>query len=336
MRADRRAIVTGGAGFIGSHTVDALLADGWEVVVIDDLSTGDAHNVADQASLEVVDISDRKAIDRVIDITKPSAIFHLAAQSSVTRSVADPERDCEVNVHGTLNVLDAATRHDASVVFTSTGGALYGNRAPIPTPEEASPRPISPYGASKWAGEAYIVTWREATGLLHSVCRLGNVYGPRQSPLGEAGVVAIFAHHLWSGKTPKIYGFGKPTRDYVHVHDVARALLAAFDKGGTFNISTGVETDVMQIFDGVQEAAGTSLQPQLVALRPGELERSCMDPTCAREQLGWRAGIGLREGLKNSYRALVEEFESETASDARGACSPHGRARAPSTREERG
>jgi UDP-glucose 4-epimerase len=316
-RSDRSAIVTGGAGFIGSHTVDALLAEGWRAVVVDDLSTGDAGNVPNPADLEVVDISDRKALDRVIDRAKPSAIFHLAAQSSVTRSVADPERDCEVNVHGTLNVLDAASRHEASVVFTSTGGALYGDRAPIPTPEEAPPRPISPYGASKWAGEAYVVTWREATGLLHSVCRLGNVYGPRQSPHGEAGVVAIFTHNLWSGNAPLLYGYGKPTRDYVHVHDVAGALLAARGKGGTFNISTGVETDVTQIFDAIQEVAGTSLQPQLVELRPGELARSCMDPARAREGLGWQARIGLREGVRDTYKALVQRFEVDGATNAR-------------------
>jgi UDP-glucose 4-epimerase len=318
------AVVTGGAGFIGSHVVDALLADGWRVTVIDDLSTGDARNVAEQADLQVVDISDRKALNLVIDKAKPAAILHLAAQSSVTRSVADPERDCEINVHGTLNVLDAATRHGASVVFSSTGGALYGNQAPLPTPEQTAPRPISPYGASKWAGEAYLITWREATGLPHSVCRFGNVYGPGQSPHGEAGVVAIFTHRLWRGEAPTLFGFGKPTRDYVHVQDVAGAMLAALGQGGTFNVSTGVETDVTQIFEGLQHAAETSVEPQLAALRPGELERSCMDPTRAREQLGWRARVGLPEGLRETYRALVDQFESELgagtsdASPARG------------------
>jgi UDP-glucose 4-epimerase len=314
--SNNSAVVTGGAGFIGSHTVDALLADGWEVVVIDDLSTGDAANVPDQASLEVVDISDRKALDRVVDQAKPSAVFHLGAQSSVTRSVADPERDCEINVRGTLNVLDAASRHGASVVFTSTGGALYGNRAPIPTPEDTPPAPISPYGASKWAGEAYINTWREAAGLPHAICRLGNVYGPRQSPHGEAGVVAIFSHQLWSGSTPKLYGFGKPSRDYVHVLDVARALVSARGKGGTFNISTGIETDAARIFHELQRAAGTSVQPELAPLRVGELERSCMKSTRAREQLGWQAEIGLEYGLRETYLLLVQAFESESTSEA--------------------
>jgi UDP-glucose 4-epimerase len=200
------AVVTGGAGFIGSHVVDALIDDGASVVVIDDLSAGSSDNLADEATLEVVDISDRAALDRVIDAARPSVIHHLGAQASVTVSVSDPERDCDVNVHGTLNVLLAATRHGAPMVFTSTGGALYGNHAPIPTSEDSPPAPISPYGASKWAAEAYVNTWREATGLPHTICRLGNVYGPRQSPHGEAGVVAIFSHLLWRGRTPKVYG----------------------------------------------------------------------------------------------------------------------------------
>jgi UDP-glucose 4-epimerase len=316
LKPNTTAIVTGGAGFIGSHVVDALIGDGASVVVIDDLSTGERERVADEAAIEVVDITDRPALDDVFDRARPSAVFHLAAQSSVTVSVADPHRDCTINVLGTLNVLEAANRHDATVVFTSTGGALYGDRAPIPTSEDAVPAPISPYGASKWAGEAYVVTWREAGWLPHAVCRLGNVYGPRQSPHGEAGVVAIFSHDLWRGEAPHLYGFGKPTRDYVHVHDVARALLAAVGSAGTFNISSGVETDVWGIFNALQEAAGTALHPTLMPLRSGELERSCMDPTLAVEKLGWRAEIDLRTGLHRTYHALVEEFESEREREA--------------------
>jgi UDP-glucose 4-epimerase len=304
------AVVTGGAGFIGSHVVDALLGDGHSVVVVDDLSTGNARRVADEASLEVVDITDKEALDRTIDAARPFAIIHLAAQSSVTRSVADPQRDAEINVVGTLNVVEAARRHQAPVVFTSTGGALYGNRAQIPTIEDALPAPISPYGASKWAGEAYVVTWREADEIPHSVCRLGNVYGPRQSPHGEAGVVAIFSNRLWRGEPPVLYGFGKPTRDYVHVHDVASALIAAVGKGGTFNISTGVETAVVDILSLLQEAAGTSLSPELAPLRPGELERSCMDPGRAARELAWNAKVDLHQGLRSTFRALVEEFTS--------------------------
>jgi UDP-glucose 4-epimerase len=309
----RSALVTGGAGFIGSHVVDLCREQGYEVVAIDDLSTGSERNLAAEVDLEVLDISQARALDRVVDRVRPAIILHLAAQSSVTVSVANPARDCVVNVLGTLNVLLAATRHRAPVVFTSTGGALYGDRAPIPTSEETPPAPISPYGASKWAGEAYVNTWREATGVPHAVCRLGNVYGPRQSPHGEAGVVAIFSHLLWQGKPPKLYGFGEATRDYVHVHDVARALLAAAGSGDTFNISTGRETDVTTIFETLQRAAGTSVTPQLEPLRPGELERSCMDPRRAHEKLGWRAEIELEDGLLDTYRALTQAFEAERA-----------------------
>jgi UDP-glucose 4-epimerase len=312
-KAQRPAVVTGGAGFIGSHTADALLANGVPVVVIDDLSTGSEGNVPDSAHLEVVDISDRRTLDRVVDAVRPSAIFHLAAQSSVTRSVADPERDCEVNVRGTLNVLVAASRHGAGVVFTSTGGALYGNRAPVPTPEDTPPAPISPYGASKWAGEAYVTTWREATGIPHSVCRLGNVYGPRQDPHGEAGVVAILSHHLWSASKPTLYGFGRATRDYVYVRDVAQALIAALGTGDTFNVSTGTETPVMEIFAALQDVAGTQIAPELSPLRPGELERSCMDPSRAMKKLSWQPETVLTEGLRATYRAMAADFESSRA-----------------------
>lgn len=308
------AVVTGGAGFIGSHVLEALTAAGWEAVVLDDLSTGDPRHVPDEASLEVVDISNRDLLDRTVDAARPSVIFHLAAQASVTRSVADPTRDCLVNVLGTLNVLEAATRHGAQVIFTSTGGALYGNAAPIPTSEEFIPAPQSPYGASKWAAEAYVVTWREAHGIPHTVCRLGNVYGPRQNPHGEAGVVAIFSHRLWLGEQATLFGFGRPTRDYVHVHDVARALLASVGIVGTFNIATGIETDVAQLYQALQDAAGTALEPELAPLRPGELERSCLDPSRAAHRLGWRAEVDLRDGLQQTYCAMLEQFEADALS----------------------
>ena len=306
--SDGCAIVTGGAGFIGSHVVDALLADGWRVVVVDDLSTGDADHVAGAATLEVVDITDRGALDSVVDAARPQAIFHLAAQASVTRSVADPGHDLEVNVRGTLNVLEGAARHGARVVFTSTGGALFGNEAALPATEDTPPAPISPYGASKLAAEAYVTTWGAARGIPHAVCRLANVYGPRQNPHGEAGVVAIFSHQLSHGEVPTLFGFGKPTRDYVHVHDVARAHLAALGRAGVYNVSTGVETPVSRLFEVLQAAAEVAVEPELAPLREGELERSCLDSSRAREQLGWRAEIALEEGLPSTYRALVGEF----------------------------
>ena len=303
-----RAIVTGGAGFIGSHVVDALLAEGREVVVIDDLSAGLAERVAPAAELRQIDIVDFAALQQAFEEIQPQAVFHLAAQASVVASLQDPGRDCEVNVRGTLNVVEAAGRCGAPVVFTSTGGALYGDAAPRPTRETWIPAPLSPYGASKWAAEAYVNTWSLSSGIPHAVCRLGNVYGPRQSPHGEAGVVAIFAEHIHSGRAPKLYGHGKPTRDYVYVSDVVAALMAASGKSGTYNIATGVETDVMGIWSGLGEVAQTEITPELADLRPGELQHSCLDTSHTAAELGWRAEVPIAEGLGLTYRSLVEEF----------------------------
>jgi UDP-glucose 4-epimerase len=304
-----RAIVTGGAGFIGSHVVDALLADGYEVTVIDDLSSGDAARVAGAAELQELDIVDLPALEAVVSDVQPRAIFHLAAQASVVVSVENPGRDCEVNVKGTLNVVAAAGRCGAPVVFTSTGGALYGDAAPMPTGEDRIPAPLSPYGASKWAAEAYVKTWSLSSGIPHAVCRLGNVYGPRQSPHGEAGVVAIFAHHLHTGRAPRLYGHGSPTRDYVYVGDVVSALLSASGRSGTYNIATGVETNVASVWRELSSAAGKQIEPELADLRPGELTHSCLDIGLAERELGWRPEVPIAQGLRLTYEALVEEFE---------------------------
>jgi UDP-glucose 4-epimerase len=303
-----RALVTGGAGFIGSHVVDSLLADGVAVTVVDDLSSGNPDRVAPEADLEPFSIVDRPRLDALLDSFRPEAIFHLGAQSSVTVSVADPSRDCSVNVQGTLNVLEAGKRHGAPLVFTSTGGALYGNEAKIPTPETSIPAPQAPYGASKWAAEAYINTWAQATGIPHSICRLGNVYGPRQSPYGEAGVVSIFALHIHEGRTPRMFGNGAPTRDYIHVLDVVRAMRAASGHRGTFNVATGVENDVRTLWEILKAESGTEIEPELAPLREGELERSCMDPARARDELGFEAEVAFADGLRATYRALIEEF----------------------------
>ena len=310
---DRCAIVTGGAGFIGSHVVDALLAEEWRVVVVDDLSAGEVRRVAAEATLEVVDITDRGALDAVIDAARPAAIFHLAAQASVTRSVADPERDCEINVRGTLNVLDAATRHGAPIVFTSTGGALYGDRAPLPTGEDVPPAPISPYGASKWAAEAYVTTWRESTGIPHAVCRLANVYGPRQNPHGEAGVVAVFSHCLWRSAAPTL----------VRIREADARLRACTRRraGAPRGRRRGRG---IQRFDGRRDhrlprfriAASSGWQDrrrQAGAAAGRRVGTQLHRPEPGHERLGWRAGTGAEEGLATTYRALATEFELDDA-----------------------
>jgi UDP-glucose 4-epimerase len=307
-----RAIVTGGAGFIGSHVADALLADGCAVTVVDDLSSGVAERVPDGAELRVLDIVDRAALQTVFDEVGPDTVYHLAAQASVVASVEDPGRDCEVNVLGTLNVLEQAGRAAAPVVFTSTGGALYGDAAPRPTTEDRIPAPLSPYGASKWAAEAYVRTWALSSGIPHAVCRLGNVYGPRQSPHGEAGVVAIFTGHIYEHRTPKLYGRGKPTRDYIYVSDVVAGLKAACGSAGVYNIGTGQETDVITIWRTLTATAGVEIEPELADLRPGELQHSCLDISHAERELGWRPQVPIEEGLALTYRALIDEFEQRS------------------------
>jgi UDP-glucose 4-epimerase len=304
-----RAIVTGGAGFIGSHLVDRLVADGHAVTVIDDLSSGRRELVNPQAELHELDIVDAEAVRALAVEVQPQTIFHLAAQASVVVSVQDPTRDCAVNVQGTLGVVRAAEDCGASVVYTSTGGALYGDSAPMPTGEDQIPAPLSPYGASKWAGEAYVQTWSLSTGTPHAICRLGNVYGPRQSPHGEAGVVAIFSGHLHDGRSPRLYGHGKPTRDYIFVGDVVDALVTAVGHAGTFNIATEAETDVATVWKRLSEVAGVEIEPELADLRPGELQRSCLAVGRAERDLNWRHSVTLADGLAQTYRALVEELD---------------------------
>ena len=307
------AIVTGGAGFIGSHVVDALLEDGYAVTVIDDLSTGDAARVNPRADLRTIDVVDLPALKAVVEEVRPRTIFHLAAQASVVASVEDPGRDCEVNVMGTLNVLEVAGSCEAP------GGVHLDRRSPLrrrcadADARGQNSRPALAVGASKWAAEAYVNTWSLSSGIPHAVCRLGNVYGPRQSPHGEAGVVAIFAHHLYTDKAPRLYGRGTPTRDYVYVGDVVSALLSASGRSGTYNIATGVETDVSTVWEELSRAAGKDIKPELADLRPGELTHSCLDARLAERELGWRAEMPIADGLRITYASLVEEFERREA-----------------------
>jgi UDP-glucose 4-epimerase len=295
-------VVTGGAGFIGSNLVDALVARGEHVLVLDDLSSGRASNLeGSRADLHELDITDAAALGAAVAEAKPQAIFHLAAQIDVRRSVADPAFDARVNIGGTINVLAAARAAGVErVVFASTGGALYGNAETVPTPEDAPIAPLAPYGQAKYAAEGYLRLFADTFGLSTISMRLANVFGPRQDPAGEAGVVAIFCGLKLSGGTPTVYGDGRQTRDFVFVGDVVDALIAAAesDRTGAYNVGTGQETSVLDLIaalelDGYEEAPA----------RTGEAQRSAVDPTKAERDLGWTAKISLREGLRETLTA---------------------------------
>jgi UDP-glucose 4-epimerase len=295
-----RAIVTGGAGFIGSHVADGLLARGDTVVVVDDLSSGRRDRVPAGADLREIDIRDAAALRELARSFEPGAWFHLAAQADVRMSVADPGHDADVNVRGTAEVLEAARVTGARVVFSSTGGAIYGEVDRIPSPEETACAAMAPYGISKLCGEHYAELYNRLYGMRHVTLRYGNVYGPRQDPHGEAGVVAIFFGKLVSGETPLVFGDGLQTRDYVYVGDVVRANLAALDYAGpetVFNIGTGEETNVLDLLRACQAAAGTDIPLEHRPSRLGELSRSALDCSRAERELHWRAEVGLAEGL---------------------------------------
>jgi UDP-glucose 4-epimerase len=304
-----RALVTGGAGFIGSHIVDALLDRGDEVTVVDDLSTGRRKNVdgaiARGAGFDEVDIRDAERVKSVVTGARPDIVFHLAAQIDVRKSIDDPAWDASINVGGTINLLEAA-RHAGvkRVVNTSTGGAIYGDADIMPTPETAQPRPMAAYGQSKFCAEAYCGWYERLYGLSAVTLRYGNVYGPRQDPAGEAGVIAIFCGLALSGGRPVIFGDGRQTRDYVYVADIVAANLAAAahpEAHGAYNIGTGTEASVVQVVAALREAAGLAddeFEPEYVAARPGEVQRSSLDVTRARAELGFTADTDLLSGLK--------------------------------------
>jgi UDP-glucose 4-epimerase len=306
-----RAIVTGGAGFIGSNLVDALVARGDRVTVIDDLSTGRRHNLDDAiergARLCVLDIRSAAELAGVIGEEAPDAIFHLGAQIDVRRSISDPAWDAAINVEGTINVLEGARVHGvARVVNSSTGGAIYGDAETIPSSEQTPPLPEAAYGQSKFAAEGYLGLYERLYGVSSVTLRYGNVYGPRQDPLGEAGVIAIFCGKLEAGERPTIYGDGLQTRDYVYVGDVVAANLAAVEAPvrGPINIGTGVETNVLELVAILRELAGAErIEPQFAPARLGELPRSCLDISRARDTLGWAPTIAIREGLRLTLEA---------------------------------
>ena len=295
-----RALVTGGAGFIGSHVVDALLARGDEVAVLDNLATGTRENLSGGATLFEGDI--RTDAGDACAAARPEVVFHLAAQADVGTSVERPDYDADVNVLGTLRVLEAARRHGAQVVFSSTGGAIYGE-CERPAREDDERRPLSPYGTSKLAGEEYLATWNRLHGTRHVALRFANVYGPRQLSKLEGGVVAIFMERLASGERAQIYGDGGQTRDFVFVDDVVRAMLAATGAdGGTFNVGTGVETSVNELFETCRRIAGSDARAEHAPPRPGDLLRSVLDVGLAERELGWKATRELEQGLAETWR----------------------------------
>ncbi|MEM8559076.1 MAG: GDP-mannose 4,6-dehydratase [Bacteroidota bacterium] len=316
----RPVLVSGGAGFIGSHVVDALLERGCEVHVIDDLSGGVRDNVPAAAHFHQLDIRDGSVAD-LFATHRFAALFHLAAQMDVRKSVADPQFDAQVNVLGLLNLMEAGRQHGLEkVVFASTGGAIYGEpdadfNGAGPQPEEHPQRPLSPYGITKLVSEHYLRFYHNVHGIPAVALRFGNVYGPRQNPHGEAGVVAIFAQRMLRGEQPVINGPGTQTRDYVYVGDVVRAVMAAaaYDGADVFNVGTGVETDVNVLFRTISEHVGNGTPEEHGPAKAGEQQRSVLDVSKPKRVLGWEPQVGVEEGLAKTvawFRARHEAVEA--------------------------
>jgi len=311
-----RALVTGGAGFIGSHLVDALVERGDDVWVLDNLASGRRENVNEGSRLVEADVRDAGAVAGAFAEAKPETCFHLAAQADVRVSIAEPAFDAEVNVIGTANVLEAARANEAKVVFSSTGGAIYGE-CEGPADEDSPRLPLAPYGTSKLAGEEYLGTWSRLYDAAHVALRFGNVYGPRQDPHGEAGVVAIFFGRIANGQELHIFGDGRQTRDYVFVADVVAATLAAASgREGVYNVGTGTETSVLELAEGCKRASGVDAEIVFDPPRLGELSRSVLDPSRAEAALGWHPATSLDAGLEATWNFVrVAEGEGEAGAN---------------------
>lgn len=313
----KRVLITGGAGFIGSHVVDLLLAEGHKVAVVDNLSTGRRENVNPQADFFLADIGSPD-LAAVFDAVQPQAVVHLAAQASVPASVADPARDAAVNVLGSVNLLQQSVRVGVDkFVYVSTGGALYGEPQYLPCDEDHPIVPLSPYGVSKHTVEHYLHFYRQVHGLAYTVLRLANVYGPRQDPFGEAGVVAIFTQRMLDGEQVVIYGNGEQERDFVFVVDCARAAVLALSRsdGQAYNIGCGRGTTINALFALMRSITGYTLEPRYDPPRPGDVFRSFLNADKARRELGWEPTVSLDEGL----RRTMAHFRQSLPPHARGA-----------------
>jgi len=300
-----KALVTGGAGFIGSHVVDGLIARGIRVSVVDNLSAGRRENLNPKATLHQVDIGSPQLAE-VFRSERPEAVFHLAAQASVAFSVRDPFHDATTNVLGSINLLRQCQEFGVgAIVYSSTGGALYGEPSQTPCPENHPVRPLSPYAASKHAVESYVHCFSALAGFKATILRYANVYGPRQNPEGEAGVVAIFSQRMLEGREMSIFGDGTQERDFVYVGDVVNANMLALDQpGGVFNIGTGTGASVNEVFRNLAALTGYQKQPDYQPKRPGEVYRIYLDSSLARKELGWSPKVSLEEGLRRTVESL--------------------------------
>jgi UDP-glucose 4-epimerase len=314
-----KIIVTGAAGFIGSHVADAYVEAGHDVVVIDDLSRGRKESINPKCRFYPCDVRDRKTIDYIFSAEKPVVVNHHAAQMDVRRGVREPIFDAQVNILGGINLLEAAVANGVKrFIYIGTAGAGYGEPDRMPVPEGYPINPITPYGISKHTVEHYLFTFCFLYGLDYVVLRYGNVYGPRQSSQGEAGVFAIFSEQMLAGVQPVIYGDGTKIRDYVYISDVVAANVAALERGTNeiFNISSGVQTTDQEVFDLVRDLLGKSLQPKYVPRRPGEIDRICLDVSKAERLLGWSPQVSLAEGARRTIASFQKEAASEQNSAA--------------------
>ncbi len=300
-----KILVTGGAGFIGSHLVDLLIGKNHEVAIIDNLSTGQRENINPKAKFLEADITDFEKIEEIFQNEKPEVVYHFAAQIDVRKSVSDPLNDARTNILAGLNLIGLAQKYGArKFIFSSTGGAIYGDTDRRPTTEDHSEWPLSPYGIAKLTTDKYLNYYHQIHGLKFISLRYGNVYGPRQNPHGEAGVVAIFLNKMLKGDQPTINGDGLQTRDYVFVEDVARANLAAlenFDKIGIYNVGTGIETDVNQLFQEINKNFESKFQEQHGPAKLGEQKTSCLDASKIKKDLGWEPQVNFTKGIKKTF-----------------------------------